>query len=293
MRAETMQTLSPTSLRSWRNQVLRDAQARAVAFEVNRPVDLIKDYAEPVCLALAIRVTHPRCDDTGRLTTLAMRVAAAAEEPFDEHLKAEAKRASEELRQFFRTGPESLRESGFVALSRTMVHLLGNAWFALLRHPGEWRRLHLQPTMVGRGMEELLRFAGLTRLLFRRAIADTTVNGLHIRQGDRVILRILAANRDRERFPDADVLSVSRSNLIQLSLGAGRHQCVGAPLIRIVAVAATLPLVERFPRPRLMDPIQWRGGSGYSAPVSLPVMAAGSDYPSLPQLPPGECATPT
>jgi cytochrome P450 len=272
MRTETMQALSPTSLCSWRNQVLSDARARAAAFDVNQPIDLIRDYAAPVCLALAVRVTHPDSDDIDHLTTLAICIAAAAEEPFDEQRKAEAKRASEELRQFFHTGPESLRESGFVALSCTIVHLLGNSWFALLRHPEEWERLRNQPDMVARGVEELFRYAGLTRLLFRRAVADTTVNGLHIRQGDRVILRILAANRDQERFPDAGILSVTRPNLVHMSLGAGRNQCVGASLIRLAATATTLPLLERFPRLRLVEPIQWRGGSGYSAPISLPVM---------------------
>jgi cytochrome P450 len=277
MRAETTQALSRASLRSWRNQMLNDARARTAAFDFNRPMDLIQDYALPVCLALAIQVTHPTCDDPDRLFALAVRIAAAAEEPFDEQLKAQSKVASAELQEFFPSGPESLRESGFVGLSRTLVHLMGNMWFALLRHPEEWKRLHAQPastqpTLVARSMEELLRFAGLTRLLFRRAVADTTVNGLHIQQGDRVILRILAANRDQERFPDPDVLSVNRPRLVHLSLGAGRHHCVGAPLIRAAAVAATLPLIERFPRLRLLEPVPWRGGSGYSAPASLFVM---------------------
>lgn len=274
MRADTTEALSPAALRRWHSEVLFDARARTAGFVFDRPVDLIAEYAEPVCLALALRVTHPECEDTARVTALAVQIAAAAEEPFDEQLKEQAKTALEELRGCFPAGPEPLRESGFVGLSRTMVHLLGNAWFALLRHPQEWQRLHARPTLIGRGVEELLRFAGLTRLLFRGAIADTTVNGIHIREGERVILCILAANRDPERFPDADALSVTRRSLVQLSLGAGRHRCVGAPLIRVAALATTLALVERFPSLQVVEPVRWRGGSGYSSPVSLPVLCS-------------------
>jgi cytochrome P450 len=282
MRAETTRTLSTASLCSWSNQMLSDGRTRAAAFDFNQPVDLIKDYAVPLCLALAMRVTQPGSDDPERLFMLAVQVAAAAEEPLDGQLKAEARIASEQLGKFFHTGPEPLREQGFVALSRTMVHLLGNAWFALLRHPEGWKRLHTEPactqsTAVARGMEELLRFAGLTRLLFRRAIVDTTINSLPIRQGERVILRIHAANRDRKRFPNADVLSLGRPGVAQMSLGAGRHHCVGAPLIRVAATAATLPLVERFPPLRLAEPVRWRGGSGYSAPAALLVLPADAE----------------
>jgi hypothetical protein len=274
MRAETTEALSPAALRRWRNEVLFDARARTAGFVFDQPVDLIAEYAEPVCLALALRITHPECDQTALVTALAAQIAAAAEEPCDEQLKGQAKAAREELSRCFAAGPEALRESGFVALSRTLVHLLGNAWFALLRHPQEWQRLHARPALTPRGVEELLRFAGLTRLLFRRAIVDTTVNGVRIWKGERVILRILAANRDPERFPDADALSVTRPSLVQLSLGAGRHKCVGAPLIRVAAVAATLALVERFPSLQLVEPVRWRGGSGYSSPISLPVLCS-------------------
>ena len=164
-----------------------------------------------------------------------------------------------------------MRESGFVALSQTLVSLLGNAWFALASYPQEWSRLHAQPVLVARGVEELQRFAGLTRLLFRRAIADIDVNGISIRKGDRVVLCLLAANRDLERYPDADELSVIRTRISHVNLGAGLHACVGAPLVRVAAIAATMALVERFSSVELMEPIDWCGGSGFVSPMALPV----------------------
>jgi cytochrome P450 len=268
-RAETRDALSPVALRSWRKQTLSDARERVAQFDCDRPVDLIKDYAEPLCLALAVLATQPDPIPEGHLTALAAEVSLAAAEPMDEQLRSQSKVATAELRPYFTRGPEPMRDSGFVALSRTLVSLLGNAWFALARHPQEWKRLHAQPALVARGVEELQRFAGLTRLLFRRATADITLNGLRIRKGDRVILCLLAANRDPERYPDPHELSVMRPRISHVSLGAGRNACVGAPLVRVAAITATLALVERFESIQLVAPIEWRGGSGFVSPVAL------------------------
>jgi cytochrome P450 len=272
MRAETRDALSPVVLRSWRKQMLHHARARVAQFECGEPIDLIKDYAKPVCLALAIFATQPDPIPSQHLITLAADVSLAAADPLDEHLKAQSKRATEELRPFFTKGPEPMRDSGFVALSQTLVSLLGNAWFVLARHPQEWQRLHRRPALVARGVEELQRFAGLTRLLFRRATADTTLNGLSIRRGDRVILSLRAANRDPARCPDPQEFSVIRPRISHLSLGAGPHACVGAPLIRMATIATTLALVERFSSARVIAPIEWQGGIGFVSPVALPVV---------------------
>src|ERR1700678_253754 len=206
--------------------MLCHARARVAQFEADQAVDLIKDYAEPLCLELAILATHPDPIPSQHLAKLAAHVSWAAADPLDEQLKIQSKLATAELQPFFTTGPDPMRDSGFVALSRTLVSLLGNAWFALARHPQEWKRLHMRPALVARGVEELQRFAGLTRLLFRRAIADTTLNGLSTRNGDRVILNLLAANRHPERYPEPHEFSVMRPRISHISLGAGPHACI-------------------------------------------------------------------
>jgi cytochrome P450 len=272
MRAETRDALSPIKLRFWRKQMLQHGRELAAQFDHKQPVDLIRDYAQPLCLELAVLATEPATVSVSDLTGLAAQVSLAAAEPLDAELKSQSKAATAELRPFFSKGPEPMRESGFVALSQTLVSLLGNAWFALASYPQEWRRLHAQPALVARGVEELQRFAGLTRLLFRRAMADIDVNGISIRKGERVVLCLLAANRDPERYPDADELSVIRTRISHVNLGAGLHACVGAPLVRVAAIATTMALVERFSSVELMEPIDWCGGSGFISPMALPVL---------------------
>jgi cytochrome P450 len=274
MRLETREALSSKVLRSVRRQMFEDARAQLATLHRDQPVDLISDYAEPICLALALHVTQTSCKDIDSLKQLAKEVSASAAEPFEPELKARSKAASAALCPYFASGPVPLRESGFVALSQTMVHLLGNIWFGLINHPEEWSRLHRQPALIARGVEELLRFAGLTRFVYRQALADTVINGIDIRQGERLTLRIFAANRDPARFSNPHRLSVMRRDLGQVSLGAGRNICVGAPLIRTATLAATYTLVESFPGVRLLAPINWRGGDGFRSPASLPVVAS-------------------
>lgn len=280
MRSDTRAALSLTVLRAWRKQILDNSRDCLDSLDLTRPIDLIKDYAEPVCLAFALLVTNPK---TGldRLTPLAVHVSAAAAEPFDEVLKAQSKAASMELQRHFDTGPETLRESGFVALSRTMVHLLGNAWLALLFHPLEWDRLHRQPALVARAVEELLRFAGLTRLVYRQAIVDTNIDGVQIRRGDRLILRIFAANRDPDRFVNPNIVSVMRRGLSQVSLGAGRHVCVGGPVVRLAAMMTTYALLERFSSMTLIRSVEWQGGDGFKSPISLPILVPPQPYSTV------------
>ena len=47
------------------------------------------------------------------------------------------------------------------------------------------------------------------------------------------------------------------------------HACVGASLIRMAAITITSPLLERFAWAELVEPVEWKGGSGFRAPGSL------------------------
>jgi cytochrome P450 len=87
-----------------------------------------------------------------------------------------------------------------------------------------------------------------------------------------VVLCLLPANRDPERYPDAHQLSVMRARIGHVNLGAGLHACVGAPLVRVAAIATTMALVERFSTVELIEPIEWRGGSGFISPIALPIL---------------------
>lgn len=271
MREETREALSPAQLRSWRECLTPLVYTLADSLPADQSVDLVAKYARPSCLALAAMVTGIDPHDAGRLEKIAEPISAFAAEPYDQVLRSCSKTAKVELRSSFQPGPEFLRDSGFVALAHTMPRLLANAWFALLQHPQQWSILHREPGLTEQAIEELLRYAGLPRILFRRANKDIDLNGFHIRKGERIILRIIAANRDPDRFSNPDRVDVTRGGAGQLTLGAGPHSCVGASLIRMAAVTISRPLLEQFARVNLVESVEWQGGTGFRSPASLVV----------------------
>jgi cytochrome P450 len=274
MRAETMETLSPARLRAWCEQLSPEAHLLAGRLPIGEPVDLMEGYARPLCLSLAAMVTGISRGDAESLRERAQQVSAAAAEPYNPVLRDSAKSANAKLRGCFHSGPEALRDAGFVALSQTMPCILGNAWFAVMRYPQEWSLLHQQQEqgLMEQAIEELLRYAGLVRILSRRATADIDLNGTFIRRGERIILRIIAANRDPERFSRPNQVDVTRYDAGHLTLGAGAHACVAASLIRMAAVTITHPLIQRFASVNPARPVDWQGGSVFRSPKSLWVL---------------------
>jgi hypothetical protein len=269
LRAETLAALSPEKLRAWRDQLAREANALVAKLPAGQPVDLMNAYARPLCLSLAAMVIDVPMRQAEALRATAQPVSASAAEPYDPALRSCAKAANIELQSCLHSGPETLRDAGFVALSHTMPCLLGNAWFALMQHPQEWSLLHRQPGLTEQAIEELMRYAGLSRILFRRATEDVELDGVRIRKGDRLILRIIAANRDPDRFTDAQEVKIMRSDAGQFTLGTGKHSCAGAGLIRMAAVTITQPLLQRFASAHLDRPVAWQGGAGFRFPSSL------------------------
>jgi len=272
MRRETRDALSPLHLRIWRKGLGSAARALVQDLSADQPTELMTSYAQPLCLSLAAMVTKIGAHEAERLRELAAPIAASAAEPYDAALKSRARSANAKIRSCFRPGPEPLRDSGFVALAHTLPCLLANAWLALVQSPEQWAILHREPRLVERAVEELLRFSGLPRILFRRALQDIKVNGAHIRKGERIVLKVRAANLDPAHFPHADRLDVRRTRIRHLALGAGTHACVGAGLIRMAVLSITRPLLERFSGAKLTEPIKWNGGSVYRFPASLPVV---------------------
>jgi cytochrome P450 len=272
MRAETSEALSSVVLRDWKDQISRIARTILDAASIDKPLDLVNEYARPVSEALASIVTGIAPSEARNLIPLAQELSAAAAEPFDEQLATRAKAADAELRKHFHSGPVSLRESGFVALSQTLCRMLTNIWAALIEQPEVWQRLNCEPTLTPRAIEELLRYAGFTRILFRMGIQTVDLDGMSVREGNRIILRLAAANRDPAQFQDPEHMHIMRRSITHFSFGSGPHSCVGAPLIRMALSTFTHLLVERYSKASLCDVFEWGGGSGFLFPTSLPVL---------------------
>jgi cytochrome P450 len=261
MRAETLAALPPTRLRSLRDQLLQQSQALVETVALGTSIDLISGYARPLCLSFAATVTGIKQQSAQQLCPHARAVSLAAADPYNLSLKQVARSSDEHLKPHFSTGPNSLRDSGFVGLSQTLPSMLGNIWFALLQHPRQWTEMHRNLEGVDQAIEELMRYVGFTRIITRTATADLTLNQTVIRKGDFLLLRLAAAHHDPEAFDNPGQIDLTRRAPCHLSFGAGLHSCVGAGLLRMASAAITLPLVSRFSFPQLVREIEWQGGA--------------------------------
>jgi len=62
-----------------------------------------------------------------------------------------------------------------------------------------------------------------------------------------VLLAFASANRDEDRYPDADRFDITRTPTRHFGFGAGVHTCVGAAPARAQARIALHTLIERLP----------------------------------------------
>jgi hypothetical protein len=232
-------------------------------------VDLLGEFALPWALALGILVMQADPAHSGLLADLGGRVFAATGETEDAAMRENAAAATAELERIFKAGPLPMAEPTFVAITQALPHLLASAWLALVRHPGEYARLRACPGLVTGAMDELLRYSGIVRCVFRRATADVDLRGVSIAQGDLVVLSLASANRDPEHFPDPDRLDVSRPATGHVALGTGRNSCVGAMLIRLASSLATGALTARFAEARFGSVGEWRIGTSFYFPASV------------------------
>ena len=91
----------------------------------------------------------------------------------------------------------------------------------------------------------------------RFALEDLTFDGHQIARGDRVLVIIGSANRDRAMFgASAAELDIGRTENPRLAFGHGIHYCLGAALARMEGAIAIQTLLARAPNLRLAVPVE-------------------------------------
>jgi hypothetical protein len=158
-----------------------------------------------------------------------------------------------------------------IAGFETTIGLIGNGVLALIRHPDQLATLRRDPGLIGRVVEECLRFDGPIILTIRVTREDTRFGDKVIPRDRPVMCMLAGANRDPAHFPDPDRFDVTRDGDDHLAFGGGAHFCLGAHLARMEAQVAIGKLVERFRGFELeTEDLQW-GRSLFRVLDRLPV----------------------
>jgi cytochrome P450 len=157
----------------------------------------------------------------------------------------------------------------------TTVNLIASGTLALLRAPDQLAAVRADPALLPGAVEELLRYDGPLHVgTTRFTDAPVEVGGVTIPADEFVMVSLLAANRDAERFEDPDRLDVTRQAGGHVAFGHGIHHCLGAPLARLEGQVAIGRLLARFGDLRLaVEPsmLRWRTSTLMHGVESLPV----------------------
>jgi hypothetical protein len=148
---------------------------------------------------------------------------------------------------------------------------IGSALWHLAGHPEDRRRLVAEPQLMPVAIEEFLRhYSPVT--MARIAACDTTLGGVAVPKGSRVLLNFPSANRDPEMFEDPDTFIVDRKVNRHIAFGAGIHRCAGSNLARMEMTVAIEEFLKRIPEFELEDPdaVTWAGGQ-VRGPRYLPI----------------------
>lgn len=135
-----------------------------------------------------------------------------------------------------------------VAGNETLRNAIPGGMLALLQHPAAWRDLQEAPDLMPGAVEEMLRWWTPVMNFRRTAAEDTTLGGVDIRSGDKVLLSFLSANHDERVFSDPSVFDIRRDPNPHLSFGHGPHFCIGAQLAVAQMRALFTELGRRFDR---------------------------------------------
>jgi cytochrome P450 len=219
VREALLEALSPQKISGWQSEIESDLRRTVDALPVGRPVDLVEQVLQPWTLNMAMR---------GHSPLLRARV----------------------VRRLWLRKRQS-EKSLFVGISETLPAFLANAWLALLEHPQK-----IEPEMIPKAVEELLRHAGLVHSLAR---VDAT--------GEKISLKLAEANRDPDQFAEPERFDVARKESGHLALGAGVHTCPGATLIRMACAVAVRVFLEQDAK--LAREVEWQRGDTLASPKSL------------------------
>ena len=144
------------------------------------------------------------------------------------------------------------------------------AWFA--GHPAERRRVMADPALLGKAIEELMRFESPVPLGHRWVAEDIEVQGRRFPAGSMVEVVWAAANVDPDVFADPLTVDFERPHNAHTGFAAGPHRCLGSNLARLELRVALEEFHKRIPEYQITPGQQVRYTNyGVRAAIHLPI----------------------
>jgi cytochrome P450 len=150
----------------------------------------------------------------------------------------------------------------FIAGLDTVINGMGYGIRHLASNPALQNELRANPKLIVEAAEELLRRYTFT-VPVRRIARDVEFNGVAMKEGERLMLFLPAADLDPREFANPESFDMKRENNVHIAFGVGPHRCLGSHLARIELQVIYEQMLARLPAFRLDEdkPAKFHAGN--------------------------------
>ncbi len=146
----------------------------------------------------------------------------------------------------------------FSAGGESTASLIGSAAYLLATRPAVQQQLRERPELLGPFLEEVLRYEPPFRGHYRHVVHNTSLCGVPLDEGARLVLLWGAANRDPSHFEAPGEFRIDRPGAkSHITFGKGAHFCVGAALARLEGTIVIGQLLARTSRIEVAEVGPW------------------------------------
>jgi cholest-4-en-3-one 26-monooxygenase len=136
-----------------------------------------------------------------------------------------------------------------VAGNETTRNSIAHGMNAFLENPDQYDLLVKNPELMDSAIEEVLRWASPVLFFRRNVTTDLDYKGHQLKEGDKLGIWYISANRDEDVFDDPFRFDITRSPNDHIAFGGGGpHHCLGSNLARMEMRLFFEELTARVPR---------------------------------------------
>ena len=160
------------------------------------------------------------------------------------------------------------------AAGETTSRTFSSVMALLLRTPGLVERVRADRSLIGKLIDETVRFEPVATFKVREAAKDVEIGGVKIPKGAFVQCMVVSANRDEDAFDNPDEFDIDRKPKPSFGFGFGPHMCIGQFVAKVELNCAVNAILDLFPNVRFdpSKPGPVISGAQLRGAASLPVI---------------------
>ena len=159
----------------------------------------------------------------------------------------------------------------FPAGAETTRSSIAGGLVALIENPHELQRLRSDPALMKSAVEEIVRWTSPSVYKRRTTTRDVELRGQLIRQGQKVTIWEMSANRDEDEFMDPFRFDIGRNPNFHIGFGLGTHFCLGANLARLEIRVVFEELLARYADFEIVGDLEWTNNNRLVGLTRLPL----------------------